>query len=596
MTIRMPSKRGSSRSARQTSTPGVPGIVQSRKTRSGCSRRATSSAASPSGASKISKWPVSSVRRTSWRMFSWSSAMRTFCSGETSGSGRHELLHRGVVDVGERLRAVGIELRAGARQDLVDRLVERPAAAVGAVARDGVDGVGHREDARPQRDAVLLQAGRIAAAVPALVVVQHDVDGTVEERDRVEDPRPGLRVAAHQRPLRVRQRPRLLQDRVGHRELADVVQQEAVRELWVGGLLGRDLAGEQEADGVHALDVRAGVAVLRLDGGRERADSVEVRALELAGATQLATEALADVLGVGLELGLLEPALGDVAGDERDRRPVAVGAQLGHRHGDLERLAVVAAPHGRVLGHRRAGGRLAQAAERLLVQVERHHRQDLPDGLALAEAEDALRAGPPAADDALRIQFAHGGFQHKAPRAFLGQKRNIGGHRALKVGPSIKPERSGPPDRAVFRYRDCGAGASTGGCSPASNAPRSATISAVARSIVSALPRDSRSTSGPITPRSQKPARTIPGATTVRLRPATAPAIALPATLTGSVRPAGPRVRARTAAKAGWRVSAPRTMSVSMNEKYATPTSTPRWATSTRSTLSSCSKPALLAA
>ena len=38
----------------------------------------------------------------------------------------------------------------------------------------------------------------------------------------------------------------------------------------------------------------------------------------------------------------------------------------------------------------------------------------------------------------------------------------------------------------------------------------------------------------------------------------------------------------------------PRTMSVSIHEKNAIPTSTPRWETSIRSTLSRCSKPALL--
>src|SRR4051794_40163475 len=168
MTMRMPSLPGSSRSARQTSTPARPGIVQSRNTSSGRSRVATSSAASPSWASKISKWPVSSVRRTSWRMFAWSSAMRTFAIASGGGD---EVAQGAVVDVGHRVGAIGVELGAGAGDDLVDRRLELAPGPVGAVARDRVDGVGDREDPRPQGDAVGLEARRVAAAVPALVVV-----------------------------------------------------------------------------------------------------------------------------------------------------------------------------------------------------------------------------------------------------------------------------------------------------------------------------------------------------------------------------------------------------------------------------------------
>src|SRR6476469_2871198 len=286
ITIRMPSLPWSSRSARQTSTPDRPGIVQSRNTRSGRSRVATSSAVSPSGASKMSKRPLSSVSRTSLRMLAWSSAMRTLAMA--SAGRADEVAHLGAVEVAERVRAVGVELGAGAGEDLVDRVVERAAEPVRAVARDGVDRVGDGEDARPQRDLVRPEAGRVAAAVPALVVVEHDVERAVEERDRVEDPGARLGVAAHEGPLAVVERPRLLEHGVGDRELPDVVQQESVGELRVVGLVGRNSAREQQADLVDTLDVRAGVAVLGLDRGGEGADGVEVGELELAGAAQLA--------------------------------------------------------------------------------------------------------------------------------------------------------------------------------------------------------------------------------------------------------------------------------------------------------------------
>src|SRR4029079_13101353 len=113
-------------------------------TRSGRSRVATSIAVSPSGASKMSKRPLSSVSRTSLRMLAWSSAMRTFAMA--SGDRADEVAYLAAVEVAERVRAVGVELGPGTVEDLVDGVLERPAGPVGTVARHGVDRVGDRED------------------------------------------------------------------------------------------------------------------------------------------------------------------------------------------------------------------------------------------------------------------------------------------------------------------------------------------------------------------------------------------------------------------------------------------------------------------
>ncbi len=199
------------------------------------------------------------------------------------------------------------------------------------------------------------------------------------------------------------------------------MQEEAVGELRVVGLVGRDGAREQQADLVHALDVRAGVAVLGLDRGGEGADGVEVGELELAGAAQLAGEARAHVRGVDLELGLLEAALGDVAGDDRDRRVPAAraAAEVGERDRDLERRAVRPAPDGCVLARRLARRGRREPRDRLVAQVERHHRKDEPDSLLLGVAEHAVRGRAPPADAALRIDFAHCGFEHEPPGSIL---------------------------------------------------------------------------------------------------------------------------------------------------------------------------------
>ena len=68
--------------------------------------------------------------------------------------------------------------------------------------------------------------------------------------------------------------------------------------------------------------------------------------------------------------------------------------------------------------------------DRLVAQVEGHHRQNEADGLRLGVSEHAVRGRAPAADAALRIDFAHGGLQHKPPGSILDRLLNIGGHHA----------------------------------------------------------------------------------------------------------------------------------------------------------------------
>ena len=89
----------------------------------------------------------------------------------------------------ERVRHFRVELRAGAALDFVDRDLVREAPAVGAIAGHRVVGVGDRDDARDDGDVVPLQAERIAATVPPLVVQVHAGDQRLEELDRLQDVR-----------------------------------------------------------------------------------------------------------------------------------------------------------------------------------------------------------------------------------------------------------------------------------------------------------------------------------------------------------------------------------------------------------------------
>ena len=80
------------------------------------------------------------------------------------------------------------------------------------------------------------EAVRIAVAVPALVLVAHRPGDRAHARDRADDPLADHRVLAHHLPLAVVERSRLVQDLVGHADLADVVQQR--RGAQPGDLVG----------------------------------------------------------------------------------------------------------------------------------------------------------------------------------------------------------------------------------------------------------------------------------------------------------------------------------------------------------------------
>ena len=96
--------------------------------------------------------------------------------------------------------------------------------AVGAVGGHRLERVGGEDDPRLEGDGVAGEAVRVAAAVEALVVVAHPVrlERHVGGLDDVE---PEQRVALHHLVLVVGEPAGLVEDRVGHADLADVVQQ-----------------------------------------------------------------------------------------------------------------------------------------------------------------------------------------------------------------------------------------------------------------------------------------------------------------------------------------------------------------------------------
>ncbi len=105
--------------------------------------------------------------------------------------------------------------------------------------------------------------------------------GAGEELEGGDDLRADDGMRAHDLPLLRRQRPRLLQDRLGHADLADVVQETRLSHEIDGG--GRESEGRRNAPTQrrHALGVAARVRVLRLQRIRQPEQRLADRPLQL---------------------------------------------------------------------------------------------------------------------------------------------------------------------------------------------------------------------------------------------------------------------------------------------------------------------------
>ena len=143
-------------------------------------------------------------------------------------------------------------------------------------------------------------------------------------------------MALHQVALRLGERLRLVEDRVGHGDLADVVQQEAELDLGVVGQLRAHRPREREAVGGDPLGVLAGVGVARLDRVGQRAHGRDVGRAQLRRSRPLLLERLAQIRGVALELLLLRGGLRLDLVDARPQR-LDLGLQLAFAVRDLHR-------------------------------------------------------------------------------------------------------------------------------------------------------------------------------------------------------------------------------------------------------------------
>jgi len=140
----------------------------------------------------------------------------------------------------------------------------------------------------------------IAPAVPALVMRADDLQTlALQERDARQHRLPEHRVGLHAAALGSTQRAGFLQDPVGDPDLADVVQQEAVRGARV--VCDRHVAHglrESARIALHALRMRARARVLRLERAGERGDGLHISALQQLALAALELEHVAQVARV----------------------------------------------------------------------------------------------------------------------------------------------------------------------------------------------------------------------------------------------------------------------------------------------------------
>ena len=186
----------------------------------------------------------------------------------------------------EHLEDGGIELSSHVAPHHVERFIVRKRHLERPARNERVVDVGDGKDARGERNLLAGEAVRISRTVPALVVRLHDRAHFPREIEFAQHLGADHRMTLHQGPLFRRQSSRLVQDRWGDLELADVVQVRAdavpAQRLRLDAHATGDLAGEVG----DAIAVPGGGVVLPFDALRHPPDDVDEALVETARATR----------------------------------------------------------------------------------------------------------------------------------------------------------------------------------------------------------------------------------------------------------------------------------------------------------------------
>ncbi len=110
-------------------------------------------------------------------------------------------------------------------------------------------------DARRQRDGLSRQPVRIAGAVPVLMMGMHPRHQVMEIRAHLKNMRSEFRMLPDELPFLGGQRPGLLQQQIGQRDLADVVQQGGGGDCKDPVLLHPQFPGDRRGQITHLVGV-----------------------------------------------------------------------------------------------------------------------------------------------------------------------------------------------------------------------------------------------------------------------------------------------------------------------------------------------------
>src|SRR5437867_247924 len=180
----------------------------------------------------------------------------------------------------ERFDDDRVELSAGIRAELAERVLWSERDAIRSRARHRVVRVGDRDDLGSEGDLAALEPVRVARAVEVLVVRENEGPDPFEHRHVAEETRADRRVGAHLDPLFIGELGGLREKRLRNPDLAHVVEERA--QLYRGDLLGAE--AELAADLDRVVHGRRGVTgevrLLCLERADERADHGHVRLLE----------------------------------------------------------------------------------------------------------------------------------------------------------------------------------------------------------------------------------------------------------------------------------------------------------------------------
>ena len=190
---------------------------------------------------------------------------------------------------------------------------------VGAGRSHDLEGVGHRDDAGPERELLPRQTERVPRAVVALVVLlDREAPWTEPGGQRGNEAAPLQRMSADLLPFVLTELALFVEDVRVHGQLADVVEQRRPAQPVPVGLREVELVGDHVGEGPDPFGVAPRPAVVPAERGRQRQDLLGHRRGHRgagAGGTDLGLGSALQVPGQARPPGHLQ-ALGGPVGEE----------------------------------------------------------------------------------------------------------------------------------------------------------------------------------------------------------------------------------------------------------------------------------------